>query len=196
MPSGTIKSTAEPAAQGWSPRVRAVVSLLVALHVTAVFVAPWSLDGSPLPGMMRLALGPYIQAAFLDHGYEFFAPEPGPSHIIYYDVARADGSHATGRFPTLAEHRPRLLYHRHFMMSEFLNIFARPGPEGQRHPVFESYSRSYARHLVERHQGQEVELRLVRHWIPNPDEVAGGLRLDDAKLYEDLLTVRFTKDEL
>jgi hypothetical protein len=80
--------------------------------------------------MERLAqwMRPYSTAMYLNHGYAFFAPDPGPNHLIDYSVEFADGRPAvTGRFPDLKTERPRLLYHRHFMLSEALNTrFAPP----------------------------------------------------------------------
>jgi hypothetical protein len=65
---------------------------------------------------------------YLNHGYAFFAPDPGPNHLVDYKVEFADGRPAvSGRFPDLSKERPRLLYHRHFMLSEALNSrFAPP----------------------------------------------------------------------
>jgi hypothetical protein len=51
---------------------------------------------------------------YLDHGYFFFAPNPGPSHL----VGIRDQSVL---FPDRKEQWPRLLYHRYFMLSEFYN---------------------------------------------------------------------------
>jgi hypothetical protein len=68
---------------------------------------------------------PYITATFLDHSYKFFAPNPGPSHLVRYDLYFADGSSRVNRddqiLPDRVGHWPRLLYHRHFMLTEFMN---------------------------------------------------------------------------
>ena len=71
---------------------------------------------------------PYLQILSLDNGYRFFAPEPGPSHLVRYDVTLADGQQIGGVFPNLAEERPRLLYHRYFMLSEFVNSLTEGTP--------------------------------------------------------------------
>ncbi|NIO41435.1 MAG: hypothetical protein GTO41_15415, partial [Burkholderiales bacterium] len=55
---------------------------------------------------------------FLDHGYRFFAPEPGPGHLVRYEVTTSDGAGAAGQFPDRDRIWPRLLYHRWFMLSE------------------------------------------------------------------------------
>jgi hypothetical protein len=122
-----VRAEFQPAA--W---MKAVISLLLAFHLTAVFIAPFAFacnsrgSTSPLADPVYRALHPYIAALFLDHGYFFFAPNPGPSHLVDYKLEFADGkAPLEGRFPDLAIERPRLLYHRHFMLSEELyNSFA------------------------------------------------------------------------
>ena len=114
--------------------VKLAISLLLVLHLAAVFTAPFAAacnvrgSSSPLADAMYRTLRPYIAALFLDHGYFFFAPDPGPNHLVEYKVEFADGrGPIEGRFPNLATERPRLLYHRHFMLSESLyNAFVPP----------------------------------------------------------------------
>jgi hypothetical protein len=97
-----------------------MASVLIALHVFALFVAPWSMPppASELSGVFAAALRPYLHAVFIYHGYRFFAPNPGASHIVQYELQFADGRKESGQFPDLKRHWPRLLYHRHFMLSE------------------------------------------------------------------------------
>jgi hypothetical protein len=75
-------------------------------------------------------LGWYIDAGYLNHGYFFFAPNPGPSHLIRARIEFADGrAPIVETLPDLKAQWPRLLYHRHFMLSEQLNAqFAPPEP--------------------------------------------------------------------
>jgi hypothetical protein len=97
-----------------------------------VVVAPLQVAcaGSPAVAPLRRWLDPYISALFLDHGYFFFAPDPGPSALVDYKVELADSrAPIEGRFPNLKEQQPRLLYHRYFMLSEALYArFAPPEP--------------------------------------------------------------------
>ena len=116
----------------WPPWKKWVASALIALHVTAVFWAPFAFvcnagdSSSPLARPVFGVLRPYMQALYLDHGYAFFAPNPSASHLVEYKVEFADGREpVTGRFPDLVQQQPRLLYHRHFMLAEALhNSFA------------------------------------------------------------------------
>jgi hypothetical protein len=73
---------------------------------------------------------------YLDHGYFFFAPNPGPTHLVRYKVEFADGREPIeDEFPNLKAERPRLLYHRHFMMAEALtNMYVPPEPPPEPSP--------------------------------------------------------------
>jgi hypothetical protein len=127
----------------------------------------------------------------LTHGYKFFGPDPGPSHLIRYDVERADGSHVQGVFPDRKEHWPRLFYHRHFMLSEFVHSMPPDDSLDPRIPwerramsaAEKTYVRSYADHLLAANKGRSVSLELVEHLIPEPRDVLSGMRLDDKRLY-------------
>jgi hypothetical protein len=121
------------------PWLKGLLSLLLVAHVLAVITPPFGIacrsgpgpEGtSPIANLLTAAFEPYYQALYLDHGYFFFAPTVGPTHLADYEVEFADGRPPVkGRFPDLAAERPRLLYHRHFMMSEALNnMYVPPKP--------------------------------------------------------------------
>jgi hypothetical protein len=190
----------------WSPRARVVASVLILIHLTAAFVAalvaapPYSELSSAVAEVFR----PYVNAADLNHGYRFFAPDPGPSHLVRYRLEFADGSKRVGQFPNLDEERPRLLYHRYFMLSEKLygqfaswqdaversketlpveeqRRLAEAAPTENR--LYQAFARSYANELLRRTGADRVTMELVEHLIPLPADVARGQRLDDPALY-------------
>jgi hypothetical protein len=116
-----------------SPGVQLLLSAVVALHVLAVFTFPFlfatGTAGEPSPAVRPLytVLQPYIDLLYLNHGYFFFAPNPGPAHLVHYEAAFDDGREPIrGLFPDRREQWPRLYYHRHFMLSEFLSDAYRP----------------------------------------------------------------------
>lgn len=200
----------------WSRGQRTVASVLLALHVAAVFIAPWSFP-PPRPLLAQSladTIRPYLVATYLNHGYRFFAPNPGPSHIVRFEATRSDGTVEKGSWPDRNSHHPRLLYHRYFMMTESLfairtNIENPPEgvliPEDRlkeiqaRNASAESRSRrlsqGLANQILQRFDADRVRLTLVEHAIPFPEDVEQGMRLDAPELYTDLADLgEFTKD--
>lgn len=128
-----------------SRRVRLILSLLVLIHVAAVFAPPMAFQSrgprglSPSVSKLLAPLAAYGQFLYLDRGYAFFAPDPGPSHLMRVaiggvsedSVPAASGHSDPGAdnilwYPDLNAQWPRLLYHRHFMLAEFLNDSYQP----------------------------------------------------------------------
>ena len=184
-----------PAAQQPTPATRAILSVLIILHVGAVFIGPWAMppQNSELAASFVRLCQPYLDALGLANGYRFFAPEPGPSHLVRYEVTLRDGSQKQGVFPDRQQHRPRLLYHRYFMLSEFVNTLENPNAPRDR---AELYAKSYAEHLAHVYDAPLVNLYLRRHFVPRMSEVRQGMRLTDKALYEEHLLGTFnTKDE-
>lgn len=121
----------------WPLAARLIASALILFQLTAIFWPPFTFassagngSSSPFADGVMSWLRPYTSMMYLDHGYFFFAPNPGPSHLVHYKVEFADGREAVeGVFPNLKEEQPRLMYHRHFMLAEALqNAFVLPEP--------------------------------------------------------------------
>ena len=129
----SLSTAADVGNCSWSPVARRVASVLIALHVAAVFIAPFAFacstpaSSSPFADGLMWVLRPYIDGLYLNHGYAFFAPNPGASHLVRYRVEYDDGRQPIeGMFPDLKSQRPRLLYHRHFMLAEQLHNLYTP----------------------------------------------------------------------
>lgn len=173
----------------WSGRVRWLVSICLVWHLVGLLVGPISSPPSILGDRLQAIYLPYLQAAYLNHGYKFFGPDPGPSHLVRCVVELPDGERIEGTFPDRNVHWPRLFYHRQFMLSEFLIGMAGPWDpqfDWDRQPLSspqEAYVKSYAHHLLSKSGGKRVTLYLVEHRLPTPREVIGGMRLDDSRLY-------------
>jgi hypothetical protein len=140
------------------------------------------------------AIRPYSQWLYMDHGYFFFAPNPGPGHLVQYQV----GSE-TRTFPDKAKHWPRLLYHRHFMLSEFYTSRYAPrqvtddlkqDPEFMDRWTFDLdiYSQmqsSILKSLTHSTGSNVTELQRLERTTPGPDAVlAEGIAIDDARWIE------------
>lgn len=175
------------------PGVRALVSLLIVLHLTAVFWGPFAMppQASELAGSGATVLRPYVDGVGLANGYRFFAPEPGPSHLLRYELTFDDGSTQEGFFPNRDEQRPRLLYHRYFMMSEFLNTLSGQGAPRER---ADAYAKSYADHLTSSTGAKSVKLFLRRHYVPRMPEVRAGMQLSDKSLYDEQAVGTFERE--
>jgi hypothetical protein len=146
----------------------------------------------------------YIGVADLNHGYRFFAPNPGPSHLFRYRLSFNDGSTREGHFPNRDEHWPRLLYHRYFMLSENLNTLAPNGPmrdgaasvdEEARGP-FLALARSYAAQILRGSDAERIDWELTRHYQPPPAALLGGQKLLDKEFYVTIDRGTLSREEL
>lgn len=190
----------------WSTRAKWIVSAIVILQLLAVIAEPFRFfSHSPARGPSqaaqpaRIALGPYVEFAYLNHGYFFFAPEPGPSHLMQCSLILPEGKTATLRYPDKNAQWPRLLYHRHFMLSEFLNQLHVPPVDPvaikQAPPVeannwttgrqrYEMVRDSMQAHLKARYSADSVTIERLRHILPGDVEVLQQkLPLNDPRFY-------------
>ena len=80
-----------------------IVLVLIGFHMLAVLAEPLhffsrsEVQTSPEFGALRRTLAPYVEWLYLDHGYFFFAPNPGPSHLV---AAKLISNPATGTSPS------------------------------------------------------------------------------------------------
>jgi hypothetical protein len=163
------------------------VSLWLVFHLAAIIIAPASV--SPTSELVDAAwwvCRPYLQALYLDHGYHFFAPEPSSSTLLAFVAERDDGTTIRGRIPDRAI-APRLLYHRHFMLTEHM-IDAPAGLQ-------ERWYNSYAQHLGHKFGASRVVLTRQSHGLPTMEMVRNGIGLDDPASYEEYPMGVFRCDE-
>ena len=184
-----------PGSRALSLAVRCLLSLLIVAHLLAVFIAPMNVavpqqlpeeqEKWPLVPWLAEWMRPYLDVAYLNHGYGFFAPDPGPSFLIRYTAELADGTTVEETFPDLKRHWPRLRYHRHFMLTSQLDTM----------PLESKVRESFARHLLKVHDARRVRLEHVRHSLATPDEVLDGTPLDAPYKYEALPLIEMTAEE-
>jgi len=172
-----------------------------------------SVDGpSPLIGSLIRPFRGYGQFFHLDRGYAFFAPDPGPSHLIQAAVTQPDGSLVETMYPDREQQWPRLLYHRHFMLSEYLHeVYWPPGPPDnvaesdppaallwqQRRGRYEYVRKSMVDHLRHVHGGRQVGIRRIEHGLPPLQQyVREPIELRDPRLYSVLLDQPIFDDEI
>jgi hypothetical protein len=173
--------------RAWSPAARLLASLLIVAYLAAVIVPP--LAGPPpasrLAEFLLQPLRPLVGALYLGHGYRFFAPDPGPGHTIRWSMQMADGSSKSGTIPDREQDRPRLLYHRRFMVSEKIAALVPPAdaPAEVRERARGDWLplvKGVAGNLLRQHGGATIRLEMVEHYLPDTDEVIRGTQGPDA----------------
>lgn len=171
----------------WSPAARACATVAILAYLAAVIVPPLAgpAPASELAGRMLQPLRPLVGALALGHGYRFFAPNPGPGHTIRWTMRMPDGSMKSGRIPDEAQDRPRLLYHRRFMVSEKISALVPPSdaPADVRERAKREWQplvKGVATNLLRREGGLSVALETVEHYLPDPAEVLASGTFADA----------------
>jgi hypothetical protein len=157
--------------------LRWAINLGLVLHVVAIIIAPAAV--SPSSDLIQAGwdlFQPYLQILYLNHGYHFFAPEPGNSTLLAFQAERPDGTVVSGRIPN-REIVPRLLYHRHFMLTEQM----KDAPAELR----DEWLGSYAEHICRKYGAARVRLTGQTHHLPTMEMIRSGVRLDDPSSYED-----------
>ncbi|MEZ6088574.1 MAG: hypothetical protein R3C05_11215 [Pirellulaceae bacterium] len=157
------------------------LNLWIVWHFFAICTAPASIP--PSTELARSAwrkCSGYLQLLYLNHGYHFFAPQPGGSTLLSYEVTRADGSVHWDRRPN-REYWPRLRYHRHFLLTEHMAAMFQARPD-LKPLIVETYAAEVAR----QNEGASVVVSHVQHELSTPDQYRSGRPLDDPITYNEL----------
>lgn len=172
--------------------LKLLVSAWIVYHLAGLIIAPATVrPSSDLARSSWLLVGRYLQFLFLNHGFHFFAPDPGPATIVRYVVELPDGREVIGQIPDKQSMRPRLLYHRHFMLTEFLAASDSADP-----PLQQLHTRAIARQLCRAHGGESISLSRVVHQLPSMEWRKAGMSLEDPSLYEEQPLGRFSWADL
>jgi hypothetical protein len=168
--------TVPPAREG-RRFLRLALNAWIVFHVAAIVIAPAAV--SPASDLVEAGWGffqPYLQVLDLNHGYHFFAPEPEDSTLLAFEAIRGDGTIVKGRIPN-REIVPRLLYHRHFMLTEQM----KDAPA----ELKQEWLASYADQLGSQYGATRVKLMGQIHHLATMEMVRAGIKLDDPTSYED-----------
>ncbi|MCA9239062.1 MAG: hypothetical protein KDA37_02630 [Planctomycetales bacterium] len=202
--------------------LRLLLSVWLAWHVFAVFMAPMSLQPKPSQLAVNTAQGPwlswYTSPLFFNGGYSFFSPDPPMSgQLIRYKVYGegqqpiVEGEFPNRNNPKYATQWPRLWYHRHMMLvdqSGNMPILEPPAEESADPQVREELQRrlaeqnhqlalrSFARHLLRKHRGKAVQLELIEHMSLGFEAVREGVEPTDPRLYRVVKSVVEREDQL
>lgn len=176
----------QPSRQQWPLAVRLFASAVILIYLLAVAIPP--LAGPPpaseLASVILQPFRPLVGVFSLSHGYRFFAPNPGPGHSIRWTIQTARGNTLKGVIPDAKTDWPRLLYHRRFMIPEKIAALVPPplAPAEIRREAtrdWQPFVEDIATHLLVKHEGQEVTLELVEHYLPDTFELKEGRAGDD-----------------
>jgi hypothetical protein len=177
--------------------IRVFVSLLLVWHLAAVALAPMSLPPSSelVVDIAQKRMQWYLDLLYLNHGYHFFAPDPGPGHLIRYEVFDDRGGLLEqGEFPNPKEHWPRLYYHRYFMLADQVGL---PSEDEQYRKFWQrKYLEAYARQLLREYDGHSIRLRWVIHYSLPPLLAEQGRKLTDPESYETIMEVTQRRSDL
>jgi hypothetical protein len=167
-----------------------VVTAILVFHLMAIVIPPLQLATTSSPVMtspfierVSWVFQPYDDAMFLNHGYAFFAPNPGSSFLLRAHLEFDDGREPlVVNLPDADQRTPRLLYHRYFMLSEHFNA-AFPGnvepvdasPTVIRQwrrarDLFQRREESILAHLKFAYDASEVRLERLEHRQPTTFE--------------------------
>ena len=147
---------------------------------------------------------PYSQWLYMNHGYFFFAPNPGPGHLIQCSLSSSSATEPSGNesmqtffLPDRNEHWPRLLYHRYFMLSEFYTSRYAPQQVTEElkkdlefmprwafdKEIYDQIQSSIVTSLKHSRGKEIVQLRRVERLLPESDQVLReGWSLNDPRL--------------
>ena len=167
--------------------LRGLINLWVLFHFAAVLAAAGSVG--PTSDLIIAAwkpFRPYLQAFYLNNGYNFYAPQPAPSTLVSYEVERGDGTTIRGRILDRSL-KPRLLYHRYLLLTEHL-VFV--SDDLQKY-----WYKSYGRHLCHKYGGSRIRFTRLIHHPPTMEMVRAGATLDEPISYEEMFVGDFSCGE-
>ena len=186
--SPTLSEEERLPSPGWKQVAFIGINLLLAFHLFAIVVCPASSE--PSSPLIQSAFGKvswYLDLLYLDHGFRFFVPDPGASTLVEYTAELPDGTTKTGRFPNRTIF-PRLLYHRYFMLSEFLGN----GPEY----LAPYIKRSFARNICRETGAVRVTLKQIMHDMPIAEDFRKGMSLNHPDLFIETPLGTFSAESL
>lgn len=174
--ANTVVSVVRPTTR-WQRAGFAALNVWIVFHIFSMMITPATIGPTSQTSFAAWrVVSPYPQSLFLAHGFHYFAPEPGSSTLLSYEATQADGTIVRGTLPN-RDIFPRLLYHRNFMVTEYLG-----GVEPDHRDLM---VQTFANHIRDRHQAEEVSLVMVRHDLPTMSRVRVGGSAMEPDLYEE-----------
>lgn len=203
-------SKSEPPAVRCPTSIQYILLVAFLIHFLGVLAEPLrffsrsEIRTGPEFAWLSDTMKPYSQWLYLNHGYFFFAPNPGPGHLIQctLSISSADelpdqDSSQVLLLPDRNEHWPRLLYHRYFMLSEFYTNRYAPEQVTQElkkdlefmqtwasdKVLYDQIQFSVVNSLMHSRGIEKVKLRRIERLLPDSQQVLKeGWSLNDPRL--------------
>jgi hypothetical protein len=169
-----------------------LISLWIVWHFSAIFLAAMCIPGPSSPLAAMVAENPkspmfmYLNALYLNQGHSFFAPFVGPGHVIHYEYFDAANQRVgEGTLPDKKEHWPRLLYHRHMMLADQLDMMVgdKATSEARRKVFLEAFGRQLLRN---NRAAQVVRVQLFAHYPLSSDYAQMGRAAGYQRMSQDM----------
>lgn len=205
--------------------VKWIVSLVLLFHFTAIISHVLSGGGPFVMRQLSTLFRPYLKTMWLDNAYRFYAPDPGPTDVLWFHLNYADGSTRWTQVPRREDFYFRMPFQRHMSIALLASMMVEQEPVPARDnneslarilasntpimrtvltPVGEIFYRSYARHIArtdKQHPRTHAELAsmdcyLVKYNIRSPFEMRMKLDMYDPRMLRILQVATFTPDGL
>lgn len=189
--------------------VRRIATVLILLHLFAVLTAVTSSSTPrfPAPALAVMAnqpFQPYLQAAFLNNAYRFFAPNPGSPTVIWARVQYDDRSLHWVEAPRRDDCWLHPVYQRRLNLTVLLGQQAGPSEEGELRlnelgaMSVASFARHFAKVRAARHHDEmgvkSVGIYFLQHSPISPEQVRAGWEPIDLRTFQAVFVGAFTSE--
>lgn len=215
--SGSAPASSPAGAGPPTAWVQLLVSLVVCGHFAAILVTVAGASSPNFPAPVPLVkasrtVRPYLQTIFMTNAYRFYAPDPGPTDLLWVRFKFADGSVRWRELPRRADFPLRMPFQRQLALFLLMNLYLEQAPldltsvEGATETLSPTSPanrlrlnalgricfRSVIRHLgadaaaaaPDRGFPKEIDVYRVSHLIITPQQKRLGWRNDDPRLYQ------------
>src|SRR5204863_8317780 len=85
---------------------RLIIVVLIIVHFTGILRAIMQVPPSPwlMIYLWQTVYRPYLQFMYLNNAYHFYAPEPGPGMLLWFQVKYEDGTYQWVKLPQRQDH--------------------------------------------------------------------------------------------
>src|SRR5262245_42688935 len=186
--------------------LKRAVTIAIGLHFLAIWstvvgTSTFRYQAPPLVEMLRVSppVNFYLQSTFLTNPYRFYAPDPGPTSLMWFRLKYADDTVRWFELARRDDFALRIPYQRHMSIAMMLfGMGVAPDPTDPGKLVILPEAQiglsSYVRHVAGMHprtapDGTAIPVELVSvyavfHNILEPDQIRLGWEPDALQLYE------------